>query len=1392
MACALTFFIITLIIVAVLLLLATRQRILLKLGLKNAVRRRIQIVLVVAGLMIGTAMISGSLMMGDTLNYYFKKGVYDGLYLIDERIHVSSMNPEETYFPYTWFTSLHENLSNEQMIDGLAPRLQESLPVRDTRTMYGESSLRILGIVPAYDNAFGKMRTIEGDVVDGSELSAWECYLTEKSAAKIEARAGDVLNIFYKGSAWNVTLKGIVKNEGKLNSDALVLHLTTFQNITGRYGKINQICVSNKGGVEDGYVHSDLVQSILLEKLNATITAEDAGIVVQDAEPSYRTEDLGNNTTGILLYAPGNLKETLKASNISCSSGIYTNFFDFSLPAFLREVYVNLTPLGINMSVPVNTTAMDSDDVQFGNYTDVFGNNISDVASGEIIVVNNFNINMSRAFSTPLPAQMYEVSIEYLGIPDYTPKSRNFTVKSIVEPAGRGNFLNATIIFNYTDACEMFGSVVNAYRVSTPAMKARELLEGIVFSQPVIVKSQTRMLSRDFVNGTLSALSNASIAFNASTGIYTDVMSPQPYTLKTVFVNYTLPNGTAIPLPLNTLAVQNGTFTLLDSAWNHADISTILGANSTSGNTTPGIALGMLSAMPSSNLKISYITLTGEIKNENITLKSRLPLNSWNSVANTTLILRYEDALRLYSLENGSVNFIRFEINFADKSARVSFENTLQQILDNLTTNDTVGLKVDKVKEDNLKSTEEASTMISSIFLMLDGFTISAGIVLIILIFYLLAEERKSELGISRALGMQRTQLVQMFLYEGFIYTLLSSICGAIGGIGLGYAMIYLFTLTFGNAYGFVSFTITPHVEIDSLLLAFSAGILITLLTVFLAAYNISKLNIVSAIRDIPAPKEQHVKMRDMAMGGAGIVAGLLLLIYALPDLTRDYAGTALILGPFLLLFGCAIIIARKFGHERLVFSSASLVTILYLMYPLDIPTNGFGFDLFITTGICIVFSGVILLMYNIRVVLSALTRVLRKTRSKTLPAVIKIAILYPMAKKMRTATTLFMFAIVIFSVTMLAMITGMQTGTVNKMIEDNSGGFDIFGFTDEDNPINDIHALIAQNHNLSAADFKYIASMSTGYGFIYPANGSIENATPYTLYGLDNVFFEKNSYTFYAMADGYESPEQIWNAIRNNASLAVVDKNLAYQRDTQMAPSYYGFQHITVNVSDKIRVRGMFGQEAELTVIGILNTQLISGVFTNQNFLANAFNITNKTVFAIGVQDAGRAGEIAKNLEKEFLEYGFRTIVLRDLLEAIVSIAVNIMNLMQIFLGMGLIVGIAGLAIVTLRSVTERRREIGMLRALGFQKGMVLKSFLIEISFTALSGILLGVLFGIIVGYSVYLNSFEEQGVAFTLPSLNLAVIIVISYILSIAFTAFAAIKASRIKPAEALRYIE
>jgi putative ABC transport system permease protein len=60
-------------------------------------------------------------------------------------------------------------------------------------------------------------------------------------------------------------------------------------------------------------------------------------------------------------------------------------------------------------------------------------------------------------------------------------------------------------------------------------------------------------------------------------------------------------------------------------------------------------------------------------------------------------------------------------------------------------------------------------------------------------------------------------------------------------------------------------------------------------------------------------------------------------------------------------------------------------------------------------------------------------------------------------------------------------------------------------------------------------------------------------------------------------------------------------------------------------------------------------------------------------------------------------------------------------------FLTVGLVVGVAALGVISTRAVVERRQQIGMLRALGFQRKMVGWVFLIESSFVALLGIGLG-----------------------------------------------------------------
>jgi len=78
-------------IVIVLLLISfgmmLRGRLTFRMALRNFTRRKTNMALVVAGLMIGTAMISGSLVTGDTLTELFTRGAYFGYGHADEVVY---------------------------------------------------------------------------------------------------------------------------------------------------------------------------------------------------------------------------------------------------------------------------------------------------------------------------------------------------------------------------------------------------------------------------------------------------------------------------------------------------------------------------------------------------------------------------------------------------------------------------------------------------------------------------------------------------------------------------------------------------------------------------------------------------------------------------------------------------------------------------------------------------------------------------------------------------------------------------------------------------------------------------------------------------------------------------------------------------------------------------------------------------------------------------------------------------------------------------------------------------------------------------------------------------------------------------------------------------------
>jgi putative ABC transport system permease protein len=127
--------------------------------------------------------------------------------------------------------------------------------------------------------------------------------------------------------------------------------------------------------------------------------------------------------------------------------------------------------------------------------------------------------------------------------------------------------------------------------------------------------------------------------------------------------------------------------------------------------------------------------------------------------------------------------------------------------------------------------------------------------------------------------------------------------------------------------------------------------------------------------------------------------------------------------------------------------------------------------------------------------------------------------------------------------------------------------------------------------------------------------------------------------------------------------------------------------------------------------------------------------------------------------------------------------------HLMQGYLALGLVVGIAGLGVVMVRAVRERRRQIGVLRALGFPGIAIRRAFVAESSFVAAEGILIGVALALVTAWRLVGSASFGEGLPFAIPWGPLALLVAGTLVVSLLATAAPAQQASKIRPAVALR---
>ena len=129
------------------------------------------------------------------------------------------------------------------------------------------------------------------------------------------------------------------------------------------------------------------------------------------------------------------------------------------------------------------------------------------------------------------------------------------------------------------------------------------------------------------------------------------------------------------------------------------------------------------------------------------------------------------------------------------------------------------------------------------------------------------------------------------------------------------------------------------------------------------------------------------------------------------------------------------------------------------------------------------------------------------------------------------------------------------------------------------------------------------------------------------------------------------------------------------------------------------------------------------------------------------------------------------------------------ILTLLDGFPGMGLVAGLTALGVIAVRAVVERRQQIGVLRAIGFRRSLVRSELLIEMSFIATIGIVMGTGLAIILAWRLFDDGIfgSTGGLAFYIPIGR--ILRGVAFIASQIMTYLPARQAGRMTIAEALR---
>jgi putative ABC transport system permease protein len=232
-------------------------------------------------------------------------------------------------------------------------------------------------------------------------------------------------------------------------------------------------------------------------------------------------------------------------------------------------------------------------------------------------------------------------------------------------------------------------------------------------------------------------------------------------------------------------------------------------------------------------------------------------------------------------------------------------------------------------------------------------------------------------------------------------------------------------------------------------------------------------------------------------------------------------------------------------------------------------------------------------------------------------------------------------------------------------------------------------------------------------------------------------------------------------------------------------------FEPVTVEIHDPITER-----TTPVQIIGVVDDRVsqsvLWGIYTNPATYQNVYGQPRMNRVFMRLAPGVDPATTNREIRAAMVTNGVDSFDLQAELEDQQRLQLGFNYIFQGFMALGLLVGVAALGVIAFRAVVERRQQIGMLRALGYQKGTVALSFMLESSFISVMGVVAGLIGATILGRNLFFSDefTDTSGIDFNIPWMIVIGFLVAGIGFALLMTWLPARRAASVPIAEALRY--